>query len=428
MTDLTSIAGSFLLTAISFLAAMSVVIVIHELGHYLAARSCGVRSDKFSLGFGPSLFSRTDRRGTTWSLSAIPLGGYVRFPADGEAAGKPLNESSVLVRMFIILAGPFSNFLLSAIVFAMVALNNGAPSPEMRIGVVHPTPPGWENGLLSGDRIMAINGDPVTSWDDLFEKAQDIQADPFPVWTVTREGEEIDVTAPHPHATRVTTVAPGMPAAEAGIIPGEFLTGVGGVPVRSVQESRDALASAGEKAVPATVWSAEKGERLVTLTPVVRAMRTEDGLTDSAVIGIGSGFGAIEPEIAPLSITEAAASGVRMMTSVITGSMEGLAGIIFGSIGTCNLGGALTIAENSAYAASAGGLTFLLWIATLSAAIGFFNLLPIPGLDGGHVAMFSYESLFRKPPSARIVSNLAFVGTSIILGFMIMGITSDLVC
>lgn len=428
MNAILDTAGSFLLTAISFLAAMSVVIVIHELGHYLTARACGVRSDKFSFGFGPSLLSRRDRRGTVWSVSAIPLGGYVRFPSSGDAEGRPLNEASIPVRLLVVIAGPFANFVLSALVFAMVYMNQGAPSPDMTIGEVHAMPPGWANELEPGDKVVAINGSPVTTWEALMESGKEIPSVPEPSWTVLRDGDQVTVSGPHPNSSRISSLVPGFPADKAGIREGDVMVSVGDVPIRTVIESREALEKSGTDRTDITLWSAETGFRKVEVTPATRAMMTEDGLSDSVVIGVNVGMGPISPEISDLGISESVVRGVEKMTSVITGSFRGLSAIIFGSIGTCNLGGAITIAENSAYAVSEGGVTLLIWIATLSAAIGFFNLLPIPGLDGGHVVTFLYEALFRRTPSPQVIGNLAFVGTALIIGFMVLGIASDLIC
>ena len=185
MSELIPQFGGTLWTLAAFVVALAVIVTVHEYGHYIVGRWSGIRAEVFSVGFGPRLTSRRDRRGTLWQVAAIPLGGYVRFMGDANAAsagvGRPvdpalrrqtLTGAPLWARFATLLAGPVFNFVLSILIFGGFAVVQGLPTQDVRIGSIAPSPPGIVNQLQPGDRILAIGDQPVETWADIGQAAQ----------------------------------------------------------------------------------------------------------------------------------------------------------------------------------------------------------------------------------------------------------------
>ncbi|WP_346429678.1 site-2 protease family protein [Paracoccus sp. DMF-8] len=172
--------GGLLWTILAFVIALSIIVAVHEYGHYIVARWSGIRAEVFSLGFGPRLISRRDRRGTLWQVAAVPLGGYVRFLGDANAASagtgtevdpalrrQSLTGAPLWARFATVAAGPFFNFALSILIFGGMLLWQGVPVERVEIGRVTALPPAMQNGLRAGDEVIAVGGQPVATWRDL---------------------------------------------------------------------------------------------------------------------------------------------------------------------------------------------------------------------------------------------------------------------
>ncbi|HVL20740.1 MAG TPA: site-2 protease family protein, partial [Amaricoccus sp.] len=184
--------GPFISTVLPFLVALGIVVFVHEFGHYIVARWCGIRSEVFSIGFGPVLWARRDRRGTVWQAAALPLGGYVKFlgDADGSSRADPKSlermtaseraesfpGASVWRRMATVLAGPVFNFLLTIVVFAGIVTWQGVPTERPTIGEIAPLP-GVDQPLHAGDVVLEVDGQPVEGFEDIYARALDM-ADP----------------------------------------------------------------------------------------------------------------------------------------------------------------------------------------------------------------------------------------------------------
>lgn len=433
--------GGTLWTLAAFVVALGIIVTIHEFGHYIVGRWSGIRAEVFSIGFGPVIARRTDRRGTVWQVAALPLGGYVRFLGDTDAASagpgqavapelarQTLEGAPLWARTATVAAGPVFNFILSVLVFATMALWQGAATETPTVGRLLPMPPGVENQLRPGDEILAVDGQPVATWKQFFDMAAEAPDTPRHDWQVRRDGQAITVPGPHPEPAVIGGIAPRSPAASAGLRPGDVITGLDGHPVWRFGALSGTIAEAAGAPLDFTIWREGAGEITATIAARPQDVPTEaGGFTQRWLIGINGGA-AFEPALRPVSPGEAVAAGVRNTWGIIDSSLTGIRAMVTGQISRCNLGGAISIAQSSGEIAEQGLVPFLRWIAILSAAIGFLNLLPIPVLDGGHLAFFAWEAVTRRPPPDRIKGWLTTIGLVLVAALMIFGLTNDISC
>ena len=441
MIDIISQLGGVAWTIVAFVVALSIIVGVHEYGHYIVGRWSGIRAEVFSLGFGPRLWSRRDRRGTLWQVAAIPLGGYVRFLGDADAAsagpGRPvdpalrrqtLEGAPLWGRFATVAAGPLANFILSTVIFAAVIAIQGVAVDRVQVGEVAPTPPGIVNGLRAGDEILSIDGRPVPDWPALFSAGRDLPAAAAFDWTVRRDGAEVAVRGPHPAPPLIAGVAPRSAASGAGLRPGDVIRAIDGTPVFRFDELRQRVEAADGGAILLRVWRPGAGEADYTLVPKRQDLPTADGYEKRWLIGVTGDSGYFTPATRAPGPFEALRTGIAQTWSIIFGSVSGLWAMLSGQIGSCNLGGAISIAESTGQAATTGFTSFVLWIGVLSAAIGFLNILPVPVLDGGHLAFFTWEAVTGRPPSPRALRILTSIGLAAVLSLMIFGLSNDILC
>lgn len=433
--------GGLIWTIGAFVLALSIIVAVHEYGHYIIGRLSGIKAEVFSLGFGPRLISRRDRHGTVWQLAAVPLGGYVRFLGDGNAASagsgvavdptlsrQSLPGAPLWARFATVAAGPVFNFILSILVFGGMAIWQGMPADEPQVGALQPVPPSIQMQLQPGDRILAIDGLPVTKWRDLETAAKTLPAQTVHDWTVRRDGAEITVPGPGPMPALITGVAPRSAAASAGLRAGDVILAIEGQAVTRFDDLREHVTKAEGRPVVLRVWRQGQADADYTLVPREQDLPTETGYEKRWMIGVTGGGTFFEPATRDVGIAEALGIGATRTWDIIASSVSGLWAMITGQIGTCNLGGAISIAESTGQAASAGGGNFIWWIAVLSAAIGFLNLLPVPVLDGGHLMFYAYEAVAGRRPSDRVLDILSALGMAAVLSLMVFGLTNDLFC
>ncbi|WP_226621510.1 RIP metalloprotease RseP [Alloyangia pacifica] len=437
--------GSVIWTLLAFVIALSVIVAIHEYGHYIVGRWSGIHADVFSLGFGPVLFSRTDKRGTRWQIAALPFGGYVKFKGDDNAASGT-SDSEVLkgmseeerrqtmtgaplwARAATVAAGPVFNFVLTIVLFTGIFMVQGQVSEPLTVGELRPMPSVQE--LQDGDVLLEIEGTPTPSFDDAegFESfLTNLPLQNALTYTVERDGARQDVSGPYVYPPLVSQVVPRSAAIDAGMEPGDVITSIDGVPIFAFDQLKQRVESSDGATLGLEVW--RDGEILdLALTP----KRIDEPLPDGGYhtvfrIGIVGGM-FFEPATETVGPVDALTGAVSRTYSIASGSLSGLWHMIAGNISSCNLSGPIGIAETSGAMASQGGQSFLTFIAVLSTAVGLLNLFPVPVLDGGHLVFFGYEAVTGKPPSERALRALMSAGLVLILGMMVFALTNDIFC
>jgi regulator of sigma E protease len=352
-----------------FLVVLTVLVFIHELGHFAVARWCGVRVEVFSIGFGPELFGWTDRTGTRWKFSWLPLGGYVRMFGQGESAlegeaARPMSDAERAVsfkdktvgqRMAIVFAGPAANYLFALVVFTALYAIAGKPVVPPIVGQVISDSPAARAGIASGDTIVRIDGTEIETFTDI---AYVVQSSLGNVLTVdlTRNG------APFSVQVQPGTVRDKDPET------GKEITFVG-LGMRNSQTSVIQDISVGESVVVAS-------------TDIYRAT---------------------------------------------VGTLKGLWQMIVGERSTDEIGGVLRIAKMSGDVAEIGLVSLIAFSAALSINLGLINLFPVPMLDGGHLVYYAFEAVRGKPLGERAQEFGLKVGLALVLSLMLFATWNDLV-
>ncbi|HLN37326.1 MAG TPA: RIP metalloprotease RseP [Xanthobacteraceae bacterium] len=358
---------------IPFLFVLSLVVFFHELGHFLVGRWCGVKILVFSIGFGPELIGFNDRHGTRWKISAIPLGGYVKFFGDENAASMPdgprlatMDEAEksqsfmfqpVGKRAAIVLAGPLANFLLAIVIFAGIFMLYGKQSMTARVDTVQPDSAAAAAGFQPGDLVVAINDSAIGDFADM---------------------------------------------------------------QRIVSES------AGE---PLTITVDRKGAQLVLkATPALKEIKDNFGnVRRMGILGITRATAAEDLKFQPVSPPRAVWMGVQETWFVIDRTMRYIGGVVVGREAADQLSGPVGIARIVGQAATVSFSLVIHIAAVISVSIGLLNLFPIPLLDGGHLLFYSIEALRGRPLSERAQEVGFRIGLAIVLMLMIFATFNDIV-
>ncbi len=438
--------GGFIWTVVFFVVALSVIVAIHEYGHYIVGRWSGIHADVFSIGFGPILWSRHDKRGTRWQIAALPFGGFVKFAGDANAASgkdeeamadvvddpvalrKTMHGAPLWARAATVSAGPVFNFILSSIVFAFVALNSGQVTDPLTVGEVVPLP-AENRGLQAGDVLLEIDGKPVPDRSSPAYSAflADLPLEPQLLFKVLRDGTEIEVEDAYPTPPRVSEVIPQSAAIAAGLQAGDVIQAIDGKPVFAFIELKNAVESSDGRALNLTVWRAGDLVDMELAAKRIDTPKADGGFETAWRIGVASG-GSFEPATESLGAGAAVWSGITRTGEIIESSISGLWHIIIGDIGTCNLSGPVGIAQVSGQMASQGALSFVIFIAVLSTAVGLLNLFPIPALDGGHLVFYAFEAVTGRPPSDAALRILMTIGLTMVLSLMVFALYNDFRC
>jgi len=356
-----------------FLFVLTIVVFFHELGHFLVARWCGVRVLVFSVGFGTELIGFTDRYGTRWKISAIPLGGYVKFFGDDNAASVPDTEAiatmteterrdsffykSIGARSAIVAAGPIANFILAVIIFAGIFMFYGKPSSSARVDQVQPGSAAEVAGFKPGDLVISIDGQTIDSFADM-QRLISINAGEKLAIIVDRGGQQQTLTA-----------------------------------VPALKEIKDTFGNVHRIGILGITRSAAPADnRLQTVAP-----------------------------------HRALVMGVEETWFVIERTLSYLAGVVVGREAADQLGGPIRIAQVSGQVASLGLTALINLTAVLSVSIGLLNLFPIPLLDGGHLLFYGIEAVRGRPLSDRAQEVGFRIGLAIVLMLMIFATFNDIV-
>lgn len=436
--------GSVIWTLLAFVIALSIIVAIHEYGHYIVGRWSGIDADVFSLGFGPVLFSRVDKRGTQWQFALLPLGGYVKFKGDGNASGgkddeamaglsqderrRTMNGAPLWARAATVAAGPAFNFALSILIFTGVLMLRGEVTDPVKVGELRAVPS--QNELQVGDVLLEIEGVDLPNYGE----SSSFQSflDDLPVqehldYTVQRGDSTVVVEGPYVYPPVATQIIPRSAADDAGFRSGDIITTINGTPIYAFEQLRNAVEGSEGATLTLEVWR-DGDIRVLEMTP----RRTDEPQSDGTFetnyrIGIVGGM-FFEPATELRGPIDALVSGVQQTGRIIEGSISGLWYMITGAISTCNLSGPIGIAETSGSMASQGTANFIWFIAVLSTAVGLLNLFPIPVLDGGHLVFHAYEAVTGRPPSDKSLRVLMAIGLTLLLSLMLFALSNDLFC
>ncbi|MBU2993209.1 RIP metalloprotease RseP [Octadecabacter sp. 1_MG-2023] len=460
LNTLISSFGSFGWTLVSFVVALSIIVAIHEYGHYIVGRWSGIHAEVFSIGFGKVLWSRTDKRGTVWQIAALPFGGYVKFLGDANAASfggdtdvegsldddkhaknlSPAAQAHVNTltsrntmlgaplwgRAATVAAGPIFNFILSFFVFSGLLLFQGQPITPLTVSSLPSFPDSIEQQLLPGDQVISVEGNALDYPDGFAAAIAGLPSQPSLAYEVVRYGETMTVQGPQPQPAFVQSITPRSAADDAGLKIGDVIVSMNGTAVYQFADMINEVNATGANPIELEVW--RDGEmRIETLTPRLQAIPQPDGsMLDEPKLGIGNGGLFFDPATSSAGILESAGLAAKQVWFIIVQSLNGLKQMIIGNINTCNLSGPVGIAETAGSMASQGAVSFISLIAVLSTAVGLLNLFPIPVLDGGHLVFHAYEAVTGKMPSDSALRIFMAIGLAMIGTLMLFAIGNDL--
>ena len=440
-------------TLVSFVVVLGVLIIVHELGHFLMARLTGVGVERFSIGFGPVLW-RFRGKETEYCLSLIPMGGYVKMMGDDENPleggkapvidpGKAFNSKSLLARFLIVFAGPAMNFVLAVLIAALLFTTIGRPVAPAVVGRVTEGGPAAQAGLTTGERIVAVDGRPVQYWEDL---ARVVQSAGGRTLQVTMRGPAAERTvaltpvqakrkdlfgdeqtvweigaAPYIPAAIGDTIA-GDPADKAGLKPGDVVVAVEAQPVLSWEELAERIH---QRAGQPTRLEIRRGAEALslTVTPKKSKIPGPDGKEiEVGLVGIRPGGATPMVRSNPVS---ALWEGFAWSGDVTVKTAVGLYKIVVGQLDRSNIGGPIQIAKTAGEQARQGIVSLALFTAVISINLFLLNLLPVPMLDGGHLLFFAFEAVLGRPLSVRKREVAQQVGFALLMLLMVFAFYND---
>ena len=423
-------------TLFAFLFVLGVLVFVHELGHFLAARRLGVRVLTFSLGFGPKI-AKLRRGDTEYCISAIPLGGYVKMAGenpDDPRTGRPdeFLSKTKWERFQILIMGPAMNIILAVVVMAIV-LAQGAEVPIYQdqppvVGAVAPGSPAERAGIQRGDRILTVAGDEVDTWDDLF-LAVGTRPDREVALTLLRNGARQSISLRTESETRfeignigvlpdinpiVASVIAGRPAEKAGLKAGDVVLAVNGERMVTRTQFIEAISRNGEREIELTIEREEQQLR-------IRATPYKEG--DRGMLGLY----VTEPT---RSFTPGPLEAIQLSVkrNIEFGGLifKTLGGLFVGETSPRQLMGPVAIAQLSGESAQAGWIALFTLMASISLNLGLLNLLPIPVLDGGHILIMALEGVARRDFSMAVKEKMLLAGFVLLMMLMVTVIYNDL--
>ncbi|MBU3700076.1 MAG: RIP metalloprotease RseP [Candidatus Kapabacteria bacterium] len=451
----------FLQPLISFLIVIGVLVFVHELGHFLAAIWTGMRADVFALGMGPRVLGWNKLQGftfgklpedlelgdhTDYRLCAFPIGGYVKIIGmidesfDTEFTDKKpepyeFRSKGALAKTLVLSAGVLMNFLLAIVVFAGLTLSFGHEEmATTRIGWIDPASPLAKSGITAGDRILSIDGKSVATWGDMAEalavasntsdRTVLLQRDAGRMM-VRVKGQELvrALTAeaglgvyPDNMIVRIGEVVKGRPAEKAGLRSGDIPLAVDTMPIRSIVQFQQYIRSHASKSMVIHV------DRDGTPRPITV------NVSKDSTIGVQLETEYTGPKQAEtFTITEALSSAVNQTGQTISMIGASVAHVVQGTVSVKeSFGGPIRIAQLASRSSDMGIESFLRFMALISISLGVMNLLPLPGLDGGHLVFVGIEAIIRRELPTAFKIRVQQVGMALLLMLMAFVLYLDL--
>ncbi len=422
---------------LAIIFVFGILVIIHELGHFLAAKLMGVRVERFSIGFPPKLFSKKIGE-TEFTISAIPLGGYVKMAGfidesmDTNVTGAPdeFQSKSTWRKVVIITGGVIMNFLLAILVLTILNFVQGEKIiPTTKIGYIGNEGIAQKIGFQKYDEILEVNNQPVHNWNEVQEKFVDNLSHDI-VFTVLREGqkvnlvykkewfeesnsEQFDVGPLIP--AKVGEVSPGMPASEIGLKRGDEIVAIADQPVKDWLEMTEIIRK--YPGQPITIkW--KRGDSLLAaqITPQAFEEKNQQGEVEQVgKIGISYYY-----EHREVGLVQAAGLGIQNTFDLLNLNIRGILWVVSGKKSAKEIiGGPIMIAKMAGDAAQAGWAYLWYLIAALSTVLAFFNILPIPALDGGHLVFILIEGARGKPIPTSVKLKVQQIGLVILFTLLI---------
>ena len=435
--------GNFVITVLAFVLCLSVIVFVHEFGHYFIGKLSGIHAEVFSIGFGPVIMSFYDKRGTKWQLAAFPLGGYVKFLGDKNPASSPdpeidkrdeqnslrksMHGAPLWARFITVAAGPLFNFIFSGLIFFLIFMDQGMTKLPLTVDKTFDTP--YEQKFEKGDVVRSVNGLKINNdLTKLNDQLGGVFANEPLTYVVERNGILITLENIIQNPPRISQVLPKSSAISAGLEKGDLILSLNSREIKNFNEIKDFVEASQGAGFIVEYWR----EGLVyetRLTPQIVDVPIETGGFERIYrVGIVSDYFPFQPAMTKQSISWAFLSSIKSIYLIMEGSVKGLYHIVFGNISSCNLSGPISIAETSGQMVKQGSLNYLWFIAVLSTAIGMINLFPIPVLDGGHLMFFTVEALIGRKPNQKIVNTFMALGFALLVGLMLFSVLNDFLC
>ncbi|MGA8051150.1 MAG: RIP metalloprotease RseP [Burkholderiales bacterium] len=446
---------NFIHTLAAFIVALGILIVVHEYGHYLAARLCGIKVLRFSVGFGRPIARWRSRSGTEWVVAAVPFGGYVKMlderegPVEPQELAHAFNRQSVARRFLVVVAGPLFNFVFAIAVYSALFMH-GLPEARPVVAAPPTASPAAAAGFRAGDTVKAIDGDPIQTWQEVRWRVlqavlqhgslrievenqrnhrADLVLDLHGMSDADMEGDvlgRVGLNLYRPPLDPVLgSLVPGSPAETAGLAPGDRITKLDGEQI----ESWDALV---------TAVRAHPGQRVTLTIERGGTLRTVEVRPEVVESG-GERFGRIgaAPQVPPshadkmlirvqYGLFASVAKAVQKTTDIALFSLRMIGKMIVGEVSWRHISGPVTIADYAGQSAQLGWISYVTFLALISISLGVLNLLPIPLLDGGHLMYYAAEIIKGSPVSERAMELGQRVGLALLLVMMAFAFYNDL--
>lgn len=442
-------------TVFGFLIILTVLVFVHEMGHFAVARWNGVKVEVFSIGFGREIFGWTDKSGTRWKFCWVPLGGYVKMLGDTDPASAGSDESDLTAeelqqsfhskrlsqRAAIVFAGPAINYIFAVILWAILFVFVGEMVSPAKVTVVYPQSAAASAGILPGDEIIEIDGETI----DRFEQVERIvrlsPSTPLSM-TVIRDGErktftvtplarDIKDNTGKVHrigflgvqsfsSTEVAYIGENSAALKAGIRIGDTIVAVNGVKLGSFEDLRKEVERNPGKPIPITIERDGK-EQTLSITPMKRKVTRDGKEIEIGRIGVGPKRG----EVRALGPIDAVFRAIDETIFVTKAMFKAIGQIFAGTRTAKELAGPIKIAQMSGKMAQGGSITFLGWMAFISLNLCIINLLPIPILDGGHLMYYAIEAVRGKPLGQKAQEYGFRIGLALVLSLMVFVTWND---